>query len=65
LGILNLQNGILTGKIRVSSAAPRSIAVSFPFHITMVDDGTQQHHEHPLSAAPFKPSSVTIFIGKL
>jgi hypothetical protein len=24
--------------------APRCIAVSFPFHITMVDDGTQQHH---------------------
>jgi hypothetical protein len=45
--ILNLQNGILTEvKLCFTSAAPRSIAVSFPFHITMVDDGTQQHHEH-------------------
>jgi hypothetical protein len=29
-----------------TSAAPRCIAVAFPFHITMGNDGTQQHHEH-------------------
>jgi hypothetical protein len=32
-----------------TSAAPRCIAVAFPFHTTMGNDGTQQHHEHPLS----------------
>jgi hypothetical protein len=38
--------------------------VSFPFHITMGNDGTQQHHEHPLSCVPFKLSSVIIFINR-
>jgi hypothetical protein len=31
----------------------------------MVDDGTQQHHEHPLAAAPFKLSSVTYLLVNL
>jgi hypothetical protein len=47
-----------------TSAAPRCIAV-LPFHITMGNDGTQQHHERLCPASPFKPSSVTVFIGKI
>jgi hypothetical protein len=46
---LKSANVLTQVKFVFTSAAPRSIAVSFPFHTTMVDDGTQQHHEHLLA----------------
>jgi hypothetical protein len=48
----NLKSGILT-QVKFVFYFRRRIDRSFPFHITMVDDGTQQHHEH-LSRRPIQ-----------